>query len=149
MTGLAKHKLVLVALLTGLALVLMPMLAHGAAYPGTWGYKGYHDWIDRLTNEVVIEQGNAADPGQFEPYLGQIQVVRTALLLEDEVLVYRGMNRLMDMLEARENGIPGTVADRIFDYCYEVTPAKFHDVSRHLDTYDPDRWWDEMIFWGN
>ena len=45
------------------------------------------------------------------------------------------MNRLMDMLEHRENGIPPEVADRVFDYCYLVTPAKYHDVSRHLDRF--------------
>lgn len=147
MTMTEHHKLaVLAALLAGLALVLIPMLAHGGAYTGTAGYEGYHGWMDRLTNEVLIARADADDPGKVEPYLGQLQVVRTALLLEDEAAVYKGMNRLMDMLEARVTGISGTVADRIFDYCYEVTPAKFHDVSRHFDNYDPDRWWQEMIY---
>ena len=51
------------------------------------------------------------------------------------VAVYVAMNRLMDMLEQRENGIPPEVADRLFDYCYLVTPAKYHDVSRHIDRF--------------
>ena len=42
------------------------------------------------------------------------------------------MNRFMEMLQAREQGIAADVADRLFDYCYLVTPARYHDVSRHL-----------------
>lgn len=49
------------------------------------------------------------------------------------------MNRLMDMLENRENGIPEATADWLFDFCYIVTPAKYHDVSRHIEKFKLDQ----------
>ena len=55
-----------------------------------------------------------------------------AVLVESEA-VYRAMNRFMEMLQAREEGISDEAADRLFDYCYLVTPAQYHDVSRHLN----------------
>lgn len=61
--------------------------------------------------------------------------MRAHLINDDSEAVYGAMNRLMDMLEQRENGIPSEVADRLFDYCYLVTPAKYHDVSRHIDRF--------------
>jgi hypothetical protein len=130
------HKL-LMALVIGVLAVafLMPATA--------WAFEAYPFWIDKLTNEVLIAKDEARNlkTANFEPYLGQLLVVRTAWFRGDEAAVYRGVNRFMDMLEAREGGIPGKTADFIFDYCYEVTPAKFHDVSRHLGKYDPMWWW--------
>ncbi len=140
-----SHKgLRLVAFVGGVALSLVPLTA--AAFGPD--YEGYHGWIDRLTNEVLIAQASVPDTqaAAFEPYLGQLMVVRTALGRGDEAAVYRGVNRFMDMLENGENGIPPTTARRLFDYCSEVTPAKYHDVSRHIGKYDPMRWWDEMSY---
>jgi hypothetical protein len=105
-------------------------------------FEGYPYWIDKLTNEVLIAKADAKNPATFEPYVGQLQVVRTAWFRGDEGAVYRGVNRFMDMLEAREGGIPGKTADFIFDYCYEVTPKNLHDVSRHVGRYDPMWWWE-------
>lgn len=45
------------------------------------------------------------------------------------------MNHFMDMLEQRENGISEASADWLFDYCYAVTPARYHDVSRHIERF--------------
>jgi hypothetical protein len=124
-----------------LALVPAPSWAFGG------DYEGYHGWIDRLTNEVKIAQANAAGTdAAFEPYVGQLIVVKAALERGDQPGVYRGVNTFMDMLAKREHGISAAEADRLFDYCYEATPAKFHDISRHIARYDPMRWWDEMIY---
>ncbi len=42
-----------------------------------WEFNDY--WVDHLTDEVILAQANALDPGKFEPYLGQLQVVSSAL----------------------------------------------------------------------
>lgn len=109
--------------------------------PGMAGYEGFHGWIDRLTNEVLLAKADSARPANWELLLGQLGVVRTALTRGDEIAVFNGVNRFMDMLEMRENGIEGKAADFVFNYCYEATPAKFHDTSRHIATYDPMWWW--------
>lgn len=95
------------------------------------------DWVDALTNAVMIERrSGGGHPGvRFEPYVGQLQVVRAQLRRGDEAATYAAMNRLMDMLENRENGIPAATADWLFDFCYVVTPAKYHDVSRHINKF--------------
>lgn len=51
------------------------------------------------------------------------------------------MNRFMDMLEAREEGISAKAADASWDFCYEVTPLALHDVKRHKE------WWDKTVNW--
>ncbi|RJQ42463.1 MAG: hypothetical protein C4534_10295 [Gaiellales bacterium] len=95
------------------------------------------DWIDALTNAVMIERrGGGGHPGvRFEPYIEQLQIVRAQFRRGDEAATYAAMNRLMDMLETRENGIPAATADWLFDFCYVVTPARYHDVSRHIDKF--------------
>ena len=85
---------------------------------------------------VLVEQANEGPLwGAFVSYVAQLETVRGHLVNGDGGAVYLAMNRLMDMLEQRENGIPPEVADRLFDYCYLVTPAKYHDVSRHIDQF--------------
>ena len=97
---------------------------------------GEGDWLGAMTRAVLAEQEKVEVWGSaYAPYVAQLKVVREHLLKEDTDGVYRAMNRLMDMFERRENGIPADVADRLFDYCYLVTPAKYHDVSRHFDRF--------------
>lgn len=94
------------------------------------------DWLGAMVRAVLAEQANEGPFwGAFAPYVAQLEVVRGHMLNEDSAAIYRAMNRLMDMLEDRENGIPPEVADRLWDYCYVVTPAKYHDVSRHLNKF--------------
>ena len=94
------------------------------------------DWIEGMMRAVLAEQANEGPLwGTLAPYVAQLETVRGHLANNDRAAVYVAMNRLMDMLEQRENGIPPEVADRLFDYCYLVTPAKYHDVSRHIDRF--------------
>lgn len=91
------------------------------------------DWLDSLVQAVLAEQSKDAFLGsRFMPYLAQLTVVRASLIGGEVEAVYEKMNRFMDMLQAREAGISQEAADRLFDYCYVVTPARYHDVSRHL-----------------
>ncbi|MDR4471402.1 MAG: hypothetical protein R3B11_18430 [Nitrospira sp.] len=91
------------------------------------------DWLDAMVQAVLIEQTkDGIEVGRFSPYVAQLARVRAHLLNGENEAVYRAMNRFMEMLQARESGISEEAADRLFDYCYVVTPARYHDVSRHL-----------------
>lgn len=95
-----------------------------------------YDWLDAMMQAVLVEQANEGPLwGAFVPSVAQLETVRGHLVNGDDGAVHREMNRLMDMLEQRENDIPPEVADRLFDYCYLVMPAKYHDVSRHIDQF--------------
>lgn len=92
------------------------------------------DWLDAMVRAVLVEQTkDGTEAGLFSPYVAQLAMVRTHLLNGESEAVYGTMNRFMDMLQAREAGISEEAADRLFDYCYLVTPARYHDVSRHLN----------------
>lgn len=88
-------------------------------------------WLDRLTAFVTFEDVHAAS-GNFGPYYEQLSRVRAALQAGDHPRVFAAMNRLMDMLEAREGGIAPQAAEAIWTFCEQVTPAAFHDINRHL-----------------
>lgn len=101
------------------------------------------DWLDAMEQAVLVEQAKEEQVGgTFAPYIAQLDTVRKHLLNDDTAAVYMAMNRLMDMLKQRENGIAPEVADWLFDYCYLVTPAKYHDVSRHIHKFIEDQYGD-------
>lgn len=105
---------------------------------------GSEGWVDQLTGFVVVQEGIAranSEPGSFDPYVGQVTLVRGLYDRGDWNGAYMAMNRLMDMLESREGGISAGVADAIWNYCYEVTPPALHDVKRH------QQWWDKTVNW--
>ncbi|RJQ42466.1 MAG: hypothetical protein C4534_10220 [Gaiellales bacterium] len=105
------------------------LLLSGEDIPGP----GEEDWLEALRGAVRVEQTNEGPFwGSYAPYMAQLNQVQAALERKDEPAIYAAMNRFMDMLEKRENGIPAERADWLFDYCYTVTPAQFHDVSRHI-----------------
>ncbi len=95
-----------------------------------------YDWVDAMMQAVLIEQTNQGPfGGVFAPYVAQLTTVRAHVVNGEREAVYQAMNRFMQMLEGREAGILPEVADRLFDLCYLVTPAQFHDVSRHLHRF--------------
>ncbi len=89
-------------------------------------------WVDQLKAVVLYEQTREPPVGTFAPYLGQLELVRHLVRSGDHPGAYLVMNRFMDMLEARVGGISDAAAEAIWDSCYEITPARYHDVSRHL-----------------
>ncbi|MBI4401124.1 MAG: hypothetical protein HY581_05785 [Nitrospirae bacterium] len=124
--------------LAGLVLLLIPLTAN-ADYP-----KARAGWIEQLTGFVVVQQGIAqanGESGKFDTYLDQLALIKELFGTGDRVGTYVVMNRLMDMLEAREGGISAKAADAIWDYCYQVTPPALHDVKRHKE------WWDKTVDW--
>ncbi len=88
-------------------------------------------WVDLLRAAVLHEQTREQPAGAWAPYLEQLELVRHLIRSGNHPGVYLAMNRFMDMLEAREGGISDEAAEAIWDYCYQVTPANYHDVSRH------------------
>lgn len=125
-----------------LALTGLMVLALGGP---AWAPATEDDWLDAMMRAVLAEQANEGPFwGTFAPYVAQLEVVRGYLARHDSGAVYLAMNRLMDMLEQRENGISPEVADRLFDYYYLVTPAKYHDVSRHIDRFIEHQYGDAM-----
>lgn len=125
--------------LTGL-LALSAMIGAAATAPAIL-HQTDDDWIDAITNAVLIERRSGGGyPGvRWEPYLGQLQVARTQFERGDVEATYKAMNRFMDMLESRENGVPEATADWLFDFCYVVVPAQYHDVSRHIEKFKQDQ----------
>lgn len=133
---LISQKAILVLLCLLLA-VLFPL--------GTMAmYTGSENWVDQLTGFVVVERGieqAKGEAGTFDPYWGQLHLVRSLYERGDRQATYVAMNRFMDMLETRESGISARAAEAIWDYCYEVTPLALHDVKRHK------QWWDKTVDW--
>ena len=114
-----------ILLLTGFVVVAL-----GAPEPAR---SAEHDWLDAMMQAVLVEQAKEGPFGErFAPYVAQLTRVRAHLDNDESEGVYQAINRFMDMLEGREQGVVPEVADRLFDYCYLMTPAKYHDVSRHL-----------------
>jgi hypothetical protein len=71
--------------------------------------------------------------GAYNPYLGQLMMVRLALESGSAEAARLNRDQLMDMLEydPKGSGIPTWSAKMIFDFCGRVTPRKYHDVERH------------------
>ncbi len=122
--------------------VLVGVVLWGMSAPGlAIIHQTDDDWIDAITNAVLIQRrGGGGHPGvRWEPYLGQLQVARTHFERGDVEATYKAMNRFMALLEARENGVPAATADWLFDFCYIVVPAQYHDVSRHIEKFKQDQ----------
>lgn len=121
MTAVLRHKFGLLALTMAamFALLLMPKMVHGEE----------EYWLSAITKQVV---GFHEQWGNLQPYLDQLQVIRSALREGDQPAAYAAMNRFMDMLERRESGIAPPIADWLFGYCNTVAPTKYHDISRHI-----------------
>ncbi|BFU94824.1 MAG: hypothetical protein NTNFB02_15460 [Nitrospira sp.] len=107
-------------------------------------YSGFEGWEEQLTGFVIVQAGIASAKGEaasFDPYLGQVELVRSLYNRGDWKGTYAAMNHFMDMLEAREGSISAQAADAIWDLCYAVTPPALHDVKRHR------QWWDKTVDW--
>jgi hypothetical protein len=94
------------------------------------------EWLPALTAMVEQHRYFSAAEGRaaaYEPYLAQLDRARSALSRGETEAVYAAMNRFMDMLEHAPEaaGIPLWSAKALFDFCGEVTPPMYHDVSRH------------------
>jgi hypothetical protein len=93
-------------------------------------------WLDQLTAMLADHRNFAMSEGReaaYNPYFAQLDTARIALNRGDKESVYEAMNRFMDMLEhaPEARGIPLWSAKALFDFCGDVTPPMYHDISRH------------------
>ncbi|MEX5215761.1 MAG: hypothetical protein AB7G48_01670 [Nitrospiraceae bacterium] len=128
MKHVTHRSMTAMALVVGLACVLAPMAVQASSRPFTW--------MDDLHGAIIFYQGDAYYKKEYpkanwDLYLDQIRVVETKYATGDTDATYIAMNRFMDMLEAREGGIPDVAANELFNFCNLVTPTQFHDVERH------------------
>jgi hypothetical protein len=114
-----------IALTVALALCVFPMGASALA-------EGEPAWIQTITEETA----SIVPEVSLQPYLGQLQIVRTALRYGDDRSVVTAMNRFMEMLDQRQQGLAPEAADRLLASCVRIIPAKFHDVTRHQKNRD-------------
>jgi hypothetical protein len=123
------HQIVVIVVLPIMvwtAFFILPLVV-GAATP---------TWLDELTAMLVDHRHFAISEGReaaYEPYFAQLDIARMALNRGDTGAVHSAMNRFMDMLEYAPEaaGIPVWSARALFDFCAEVTPPMYHDISRH------------------
>lgn len=142
MSGIAGKISLRETMIGAFGLIALLCLTSGAR----WETPLPQGWIDQLTDFVLMQRGIERE-GSFEPYLGQLSLVRHMLRNNDLHGTYVALNRFMDMLEAREGGIRPAAAETIWDYCYQVTPPAFHDEKRHKRQWDKSVDW-EKFFWG-
>jgi hypothetical protein len=109
-----------ISLAAALALCVFPMGAGALAEEQA----GWIETISDATASIVPEESR-------QPYLGQLQIVRTALRFGDDSSVVSAMNRFMEMLDQRQQGLAAEAADKLLAACVRIIPAKFHNVSRH------------------
>lgn len=96
----------------------------------------YPYWIDDIKGAIAFYKGDAYYKKEYpnarwDLYLDQMREVETAYQKGEVTTTYVSMNRFMDILEAREGGIPVQPANELFNLCNFVTPPEFHDVTRH------------------
>ncbi len=128
MKHVAHISMTAMVLVVGLAWVLAPMAVQANSDTFTW--------IDDIQGAIVFYKGDAYYKKEYpradwDLYLDQVRLVQTMYAAGDGHATYLAMNRFMDMLEAREGGIPGVAANELFNFCQLVTPTQFHDVERH------------------
>ena len=121
-----RHNGLFVALLVVMALGVFPVSASALL-------EDQGAWIDNITQVVA---STTVTDGTIQPYLGQLQIVRTAFRFGDERSVVVAMNRFMEMLGEREYGLPADTASWMLDYCYRTIPVKYHDAVRHQEYRD-------------
>ena len=96
----------------------------------------YPYWIDDIKGAIAFYKGDAYYKKEYpnarwDLYIDQMQEVDLAYRKGDVQTTYGAMNQFMDMLEARQGGIPVQPANELFNLCNFVTPPEFHDVTRH------------------
>lgn len=120
--------LVMLFTLTGAATAVQPNTAFHGLY-----------WLNEITAEILdANYDGGPDTGKMEPYLKQVSRIRKAVLIGQPAEAYEGMNHLMDMLVARENGVSPARAEKIFDLCYAVTPVRFINIKQYQQRYKKD-----------
>ncbi|HXF94369.1 MAG TPA: hypothetical protein VNK46_16580 [Nitrospiraceae bacterium] len=116
-------------------------LALEAAWWGPESHVKSPNWPEQLLGEVVTYQTLAEKgviAGDFKPYLDKLIEAREAYRTGKHEKTYESINQFMAMLEARVGGIDDRTADAIWNYCYQVTPDRYHARDRHARAIGQD-----------
>ncbi|MGQ0811684.1 MAG: hypothetical protein ACT4OO_10740 [Nitrospiraceae bacterium] len=85
-------------------------------------------WVDEITNSVAFYKTNYPT-SNWDPYLGELNLVREALHRGDQRLVRSEMGKWFKMLRNREYGIHEVAADELFNFALMVTPVQEYGIS--------------------
>jgi hypothetical protein len=108
-----------------------------------WGDRNPQTWTEQLIGEVITFQTLAEKgivEGNFDPYLAHLLKVRNAYRAGNYQATYDGVNQFMTMLEVRVGAIDGPSAERLWDFCYRVTPDQYHARDRHIRAHGEEEW---------
>lgn len=86
------------------------------------------NWIDELTNSVVFYKTNYPT-SNWDPYLGELIVVKEALVRGDQRTVRTEMGKWFKMLRNRDYGIHDVAADELYNFALMVTPIQEFNIA--------------------
>lgn len=110
----------LVATTMSFALLLIPNLSEGVQ--GSWTEQIAHHLREEKNQSHQEELGAV-----YDRYLAQLEVVDQAYQVRNVPEVKKELNRLVQMIAAREGGISQSSALSLIFYISEVTPPVYHD----------------------
>ncbi len=85
-------------------------------------------WVDEITNSVAFYKSNYPT-SNWNPYLGQLVLVREAVNRGDQRTVRTEMTKWFRMLRQRDYGINEIAADELFNFALMVTPVQEYGIS--------------------
>lgn len=94
-------------------------------------------WIDKIALQIM-EQKNLAKEGNFDPYFKQLEVASEAAVKGTYDGKRKGMNRFLEMLEAKEGGISAEAAHKIFAAVVKSVPYAVLLPLKSEDKLDPE-----------
>lgn len=86
------------------------------------------NWVDELTNSVAFYKTNYPT-SNWEPYLGELTLVKEALARGDQRTVRTEMGKWFKMLRSRDHGIHDVAADELYNFALMVTPIQEYGIS--------------------
>ena len=85
-------------------------------------------WVDEITTSVAFYKSNYPT-SNWNPYLGQLVLVREAVNRGDQRTVRTEMTKWFRMLRQRDYGINEIAADELFNFALMVTPVQEYGIS--------------------
>ncbi len=85
-------------------------------------------WVDEITNSVAFYKSNYPT-SNWDPYLGELVLVREAVNRGDQRTVKTKMSKWFRMLRQRDYGINEIAADELFNFALMVTPVQEYGIS--------------------
>jgi len=92
------------------------------------------NWMDELTSSVNFYKNkypttNNNEPANWQPYLGELSLMKKAAIRGDQQTVRVGMDKWFKMLKEREGGINPKAADELFRIAVLATPFDEYKIS--------------------